>query len=135
MTRIITKIGAIIQNDQRQLLVVKKNVPGRDTYIIPGGRPEGNETEEETLRRELSEELGVTVEKFTPFGKYEEPAEFEDAVLVMTVFDVEVAGDPKPQSEIIGSLWIDAKYKSKDISIGSTLVNHVVPGLVALGRM
>jgi 8-oxo-dGTP diphosphatase len=103
MTQVITKIGAVIQNDQRQLLVVKKNVPGRDTYIIPGGRPEGDETEEETLRRELSEELGVTVEKFTPFGKYEEPAEFEDAVLVMTVFDVEVKGDPKPQSEIQGS--------------------------------
>lgn len=135
MTQIIAKIGAVIQNDQCQLLVVKKNVPGRDTYIIPGGRPEGDETEEDTLRRELAEELGVTVEKFTPFGKYEEPAEFEDAVLVMTVFDVEVKGDPKPKSEIIDSLWIDAKYKSKGISIGSTLANHVVPGLVALGRM
>lgn len=135
MTQVITKIGAVIQNNQRQLLVVKKNIPGRDTYIIPGGRPEGDETEEETLRRELSEELGVTVEKFTSFGKYEEPAEFEDAVLVMTVFDVEVKGDPKPQSEIIDSLWIDVEYKSKGISIGSTLANHVVPGLVALGRM
>lgn len=77
----------------------------------------------------------MTVEKFTPFGKYEEPAEFEDAVLVMTVFDVEVEGDPKPQAEIVDSLWIDAEYKSKGISIGSTLANHVVPGLVALGRM
>lgn len=135
MTQMIAKVGAVIQNDQLQLLVVKKNVPGRDTYIIPGGRPEGDETEEETLRRELSEELGVTVEKFTSFGTYEEPAEFEDAVLIMTVFDVEVKGDPKPQAEIVDSLWIDAEYQSKGVSIGSILANHVVPGLVALGRM
>jgi 8-oxo-dGTP diphosphatase len=135
MTTIIRKVGAIIQDSERRLLVVKKNVPGRNTYIIPGGRPEANESEEETLRRELLEELGIQVESFKLFGKFEEPAEFEDAKLVMTVFDVRTIGTPIPQSEIIDAIWIDSGYSSEGIGIGSTLANHVVPRLVELGRM
>lgn len=129
------KIGAIIQDMDGHLLVVKKNVPGRNTYIIPGGRPEGTETQMETLERELKEELGVTVTKASLFGTYEERSEFEDVPLVMTVFDVEVEGSPIPQSEIIDLLWIDRRYKERGISIGSTLANHVVPKLVDSGRM
>jgi 8-oxo-dGTP diphosphatase len=131
----MTKIGAVIQDDSRRLLVVKKHVPGRNTYIIPGGRPEGTETPIETLERELLEELGVKVANSTPFGNYEEPSEFEDAVLSMTVFDVTIEGAPSPQSEIIDLLWIDRDYAAQSISIGSTLANHVVPRLIELGRM
>jgi 8-oxo-dGTP diphosphatase len=131
----MTKIGAVIQDDSRRLLVVKKHVPGRNTYIIPGGRPEGAETPLETLERELIEELGVNVATSAPFGDYEEPSEFEDAVLSMTVFDVKINGTPSPQSEIVDLLWIDRDYAAQGISIGSTLANHVVPRLIELGRM
>jgi 8-oxo-dGTP pyrophosphatase MutT (NUDIX family) len=129
------KIGAIIQDASGNLLVVKKNVPGRNTYIIPGGRPEGAETQMETLERELKEELGVEVTDATPFGTYEERSEFEDVPLVMTVFDVKIAGSPTPQSEIIDLCWIDRNYEDRGISIGSTLANHVVPKLIESGRM
>lgn len=131
----MTKIGAVIQDDSRRLLVVKKHVPGRNTYIIPGGRPEDAETPLETLERELLEELGVKVATSVPFGNYEEPSEFEDAVLSMTVFDVTIEGTPSPQSEIVDLLWIDRDYAAQGISIGSTLANHVVPRLIELGRM
>jgi len=131
----MTKIGAVIQDDTRRLLVVKKHVPGRDTYIIPGGLPEGTETQQETLERELLEELGVKVVSSVLFGNYEEPSEFEDAILSMTVFDVTIEGVPSPQSEIIDALWIDRNYAAKGVSIGSTLANHVVPRLIELGRM
>jgi 8-oxo-dGTP pyrophosphatase MutT (NUDIX family) len=129
------KIGAIIQDSDGNLLVVKKNVPGRNTYIIPGGRPEGDETQMETLERELEEELGVTVADATFFGTYEERSEFEDVPLVMTVFDVQIDGNPMPQSEIVDLLWIDRRYREHGISIGSTLANHVIPKLIESGRM
>jgi len=131
----MTKIGGVIQDNAGRLLVVKKHVPGRNTYIIPGGQPEGTEAPLETLKRELSEELGVKVAIAVPFGDYEEPSEFEDAVLSMTVFDVTIEGTPSPQSEIIDLMWISRDYAAKGISIGSTLANHVVPRLIELGRM
>lgn len=131
----MTKVGAVIQDDSGRLLVVKKHVPGRNTYIIPGGRPEGTETPLETLERELLEELGVKVTTSASFGNYEEPSEFEDAVLSMIVFDVKINGAPSPHSEIIDLLWIDRDYAAQNISIGSTLANHVVPRLIELGRM
>lgn len=133
--QIMLKIGAVIQDSDGHLLVVKKNVPGRNTYIIPGGRPETGETELQTLERELQEELGVTVASATPFGIYEEPSEFEDASLRMTVFDVQIEGRPIPQSEIVDLLWVDREYRQQGISLGSTLTNHVIPQLMAAGRM
>ena len=134
-TTTMLKIGAVIQDANRNLLVVKKNVPGRNTYVIPGGRPEGTETQMETLERELEEELGVRVTSATYFGTYEERSEFEDIPLVMTVFDVEIVGRPMPQSEIIDLLWIDRRYKEHGISIGSVLAKHVIPKLITSGRM
>jgi 8-oxo-dGTP diphosphatase len=134
-TTTMQKIGAVIQDANRNLLVVKKNVPGRNTYVIPGGRPEGAETQMETLERELEEELGVRVANATFFGTYEERSEFEDVPLIMTVFDVEIEGRPMPQSEIIDLLWIDRRYKERGISIGSVLANHVIPKLITSGRM
>jgi 8-oxo-dGTP diphosphatase len=134
-TTTMQKIGAVIQDANRNLLVVKKNVPGRNTYVIPGGRPEGAETQMETLERELEEELGVRVTSATFFGTYEERSEFEDVPLVMTVFDVEIEGRPMPQSEIIDLLWIDRRYKERGISIGSVLAKHVIPKLITSGRM
>ena len=131
----MTKIGGVIQDNTGRLLVVKKHVPGRNTYIIPGGQPEGTEAPLETLKRELFEELGVKVAIAVPFGDYEEPSEFEDAVLSMTVFDVTIEGIPSPQSEIIDLMWISRDYAAKGISIGSVLANHVVPRLIELGRM
>lgn len=129
------KIGAVIQDDRRRLLVVRKQVPGRDTWIIPGGRPEGAEAPLETLERELFEELGVQVASSAFFGSYEEPAEFEDAVLRMTVFDVRVTGTPSPQSEITGLLWIGRDYAARGVSAGSVLARHVIPRLIELDRM
>lgn len=131
----IIKIGAVIQDRRGRLLVVRKVVPGRNTYIIPGGRPEGAELPTQTLERELREELGVTVAHASPFGEYTETSEFEDATLSMTVYDVDIDGEPTPQSEIVDLLWIDRNYAAYGISIGSTLANHVVPRLIELQRM
>lgn len=131
----IVKIGAIIQRSDGRLLVVRKAVPGRTTYIIPGGRPEPGETESETLHRELEEELGVRIVRAERFAEYDEPAEFEDRGLHMVVYDVIVKGVPKPQSEILELAWVDSRFRDDGYELGSTLANHVIPALVRLGRL
>jgi 8-oxo-dGTP diphosphatase len=53
----IDKIGAIILQSRKMLITRKTNV---DVFFIPGGKREEGETDVETLRREVFEELGVT---------------------------------------------------------------------------
>jgi len=131
----IYKVGAIILNNKKQLLVVRKNFKDRTEYIIPGGRQEKNETDYETLARELSEELGVKFISKEFFGKFNEQAIFENIPLTMSVYRIEIEGIPKPQSEIKEYIWIDKEYESKGISLGTVLSKHVIPQLVKAGDM
>ena len=56
--RWIEKVGLAAIEDGR-LLVVRKR--GGAVFILPGGKPEGGESDLEALARELDEELGCAV--------------------------------------------------------------------------
>ncbi len=129
----ITKIGAIIVNEQRQMLVVRKNVPGRTTFIIPGGKPEADETDSETCCRELLEELGVRTVSMTYFGSFSEPSEFESAMVDARIYAVEIAGQPRPSNEIVELAWVDGASVAQGRDLGSILSRHVIPELVRRG--
>lgn len=49
----IDKVGGIILRGKKLLVVRKRTKDNREEYIIPGGKREGNETDFETLKREL----------------------------------------------------------------------------------
>ena len=49
----IDKVGGIILRGKELLVVKKRTKDNREEYIIPGGKREGNETDFETLKREL----------------------------------------------------------------------------------
>lgn len=128
------KIGAIIlRPDRGAMLVVRKL--NREAYIIPGGRPEDGETDLETLARELREELKLELVSAAFFGEYVEPAAFENTLLTMRVYEVEVAGSPVVDNEITEAIWIDGRYADSGIALGSTLARHVVPALIARGDL
>jgi 8-oxo-dGTP diphosphatase len=126
----IYKVGAVILNSDCEMLITRKNVPGRHTFIIPGGRREADESDGETCIREIREELGVRVTKITYLDTYREPAEFEDELLIMPVYLTEIDGTPHALSEIVEIAWISRNYKEKGIELGSTLENHVIPELI-----
>lgn len=50
--------GVAIHED----LILVHRTEGDDFWVLPGGRPEFGETAEQTLKREISEEIGVDVE-------------------------------------------------------------------------
>ncbi|WP_372348295.1 NUDIX domain-containing protein [Streptomyces sp. KL116D] len=50
-------VAAAVVEDGKLLVVSKQAAP--DVFYIPGGKPEAGEQPEETLERELREELGV----------------------------------------------------------------------------
>lgn len=125
----IHKIGGAILNDEGKLLVVRK-AKTPHTFIIPGGKPEGLESHEETLDRELSEELGVTVRASTYLGSFEDTAEFEQRPIRMDIYTVEIEGAPRPHAEIVELRWIGRDYQQEGISIGSVLASFVVPQMI-----
>ncbi|WP_043639208.1 NUDIX hydrolase [Nonomuraea candida] len=59
--------GVLLDHDER-LILFRRTVPGRARYwSVPGGHVEpGDGTLEDTLHRELREELGATVRAVTP---------------------------------------------------------------------
>jgi hypothetical protein len=61
----IYKVGALLLDENSRLLVVRKRSVDRLEYIMPGGKQNPGETDEETLSRELREELGITVTSST----------------------------------------------------------------------
>lgn len=93
-------IRAIIIKDKKVLLVTGH---GADFYWTPGGGVEADETPEQTLRRELREELGVEVVSAYPYYTYVyENQQVEN-------YRVEIAGTIKPGEEITATAWYSTK--------------------------
>lgn len=128
----IKKVGAVIVKDKK-LLVLKKR--GLGPLISPGGKPESGESPEQTLRRELRDELGVEVSSFSLMDTFQGPAVHEGMDIEMVTFFAEVAGEPKPQQEIEGMEWIDRNYKEKGIELAGLLEHHIVPELIRKGLL
>lgn len=110
----IDKIAFIYLKDKKILSTLSK---GKDTYYIPGGKREGNETDEETLIRECKEELTIDIKKETIqyYGTFEAQAhgKAEGIIVKMTCYLAEFSGVLQPSSEIEEIRWLE--YKDLDI--------------------
>ena len=83
---------------------------GKDAYYLPGGKREPGETDEQTLVREVREELDVELrpESIAAAGTFEAQAHgHEPGVLVrMTCYAAEYVGSLKASSEIEEIAWL-----------------------------
>lgn len=83
---------------------------GKDKYYLPGGKREGNETDLETLVREVKEELSVTIVETTAkyYGTFEAQAHShaEGILVKMTCYTAEFTGELKADSEISEITWL-----------------------------
>lgn len=90
---------------------------GKDTYYIPGGKREGNETDIETLVREIKEELSVDIIPDTAqlYGIFEAQAHGHATGIVvrMTCYTADYIGTIKPDSEIDKVVWLDTRDMEK----------------------
>lgn len=64
--RPVGQVYGIVFNAKGEILIARKKP--EDGWGISGGTPEAGENVEETLKRELKEEVDVSVSKITPLG-------------------------------------------------------------------
>ena len=102
----ITVAAAIICNERNQLLLVRKK--NTDFFMQVGGKLEPNEAPEQTMLREIEEEIGATATIQQFVGRFETPAANEaDHLLVSYVYQVTLEGLPQIDAEIAEMKWID----------------------------
>ena len=64
--RIRSSVRAVVLDPADRVLLVRFEVPGTTVWATPGGGQEPGEDDEATLRRELDEELGLSVDAIGP---------------------------------------------------------------------
>ncbi len=100
---------AFIETKNGQVLSTKSK--GKTKYYIPGGKRETGETDEQTLAREIAEELNVKIDKKTIeyIGTFKAQSDgAKDGVLVkMTCYRAKYDGIMKPTSEIEEIRWLN----------------------------
>ncbi|OTG84855.1 NUDIX hydrolase [Acinetobacter sp. ANC 4648] len=104
--KIITVAAAVILNQQNQLLLVRKQ--NTQYFMQVGGKLEPDELPEQTMLREIDEEIGAraTIQQF--IGRFETMAANEpNHQLVSYVYQVELVQLPKIDAEIAEMKWID----------------------------
>ena len=102
---VITVAAAIILDEQQQLLLVRKK--NTQFFMQVGGKLELDELPEQTMLREIKEEIGVdaTIEQFV--GRFETRAANEaDHLLVSFVYHVSIDQVPRIDAEIAEMKWV-----------------------------
>jgi 8-oxo-dGTP diphosphatase len=93
-------VGALVQDDEGRLLVVRRaNEPGQGQWSVPGGRVELDEDDHAAVRREVLEETGLHVVVGMRVGTVQRPGpagltyDIRDYACSLAVATTPVAGD------------------------------------------
>lgn len=128
----IHTVGAVILKDKKILMVRKR---GSEVLMMPGGSPKRNETHEETLKRELKEELQLNLVSLKYLATFEDLNATRRLPMTMDVYWVKTWGEVYPDSEIKEFRWVGKDYEKEGIRIGNVAKNHIIPKLVEAGQM
>jgi 8-oxo-dGTP diphosphatase len=127
------KYALCIIRDNR-LLVQEEE--GETLYLMPGGRPEAGETPEQTLLREIKEELGVELDKnsLRLLGSFEDAAAGrDDAIVHIELYLGDFSGELQPCSEVKRLVWFG---KNDDRNkLAPVTQNKILPALLKMGLL
>ena len=124
------RIGAygVIIKDNKIALVMKKNGGYKGKYDLPGGGNEHNESLEDTLKREIKEEIGRNVINYELLNCYTfnikwqmDNGEYEDLHHIGIIYKVEL-----DNYDILSISELDTDY-SKWVDINTITEDMVTP--------
>ena len=105
---VITVSAICFEREDGAVLTVRKR--GTHAWMLPGGKPEGEESAAECAVREVLEELGVTIglDRIEAMGEFVTRAANEAGfTLRASVFRTRDAIEPAARAEIEAVRWID----------------------------
>jgi 8-oxo-dGTP pyrophosphatase MutT (NUDIX family) len=100
---------ALVKIEKGKILSTKSK--GKNKYYIPGGKRENDETDEQTLIREIKEELSVDIIKesieYVGTFKAQSDGAKEGIIVKMTCYQANYIGDLKEDNEIEEIRWLN----------------------------
>lgn len=125
-TTLIDKI-ALIETKDRSILSTRSK--GKEKYYIPGGKREGQETDTETLIREIKEELSVTIHpsSISYLGTFTAPSDGapEGVQVQMTCYTATYSGTLAANSEIEEVVWLTYQDIEKVSAVDKIIFNFL----------
>lgn len=126
MAAYIDKIAWIHIVDSKLLCARSK---GKETYYIPGGKREPGETDEETLIREVEEELSVKLkpETVVHYGDFEAQADgkAEGIKVRMGCYTADYSGELSPASEIEELAWLSYADRTRVSAVSQLIFDRL----------
>jgi 8-oxo-dGTP diphosphatase len=120
-------IAIIIQDDE--LFMVRK--VGKDIWTNLGGKPEGDETEEQALIREIQEEIHCDATVIKKLGDFKALAAFDEAIVKLSAYLVELNGEIKlDDPELEECRFIPKNYKDLGIKMPVSIEKQIIPFLI-----
>ena len=127
-----TRIAGIIIEDNKLLMLIGK---GYKELWTPGGKIDKGETDEECLKRELREELGVELLEYKFFKEYANASFYNpDKTTIERAYIIKIKGEIKPDSEIESIVWFTKDdYENKKYPMITHTQEELIPDLIREG--
>ncbi len=105
-----TAVKAIIKKDG-QIVFVRQR--GENFFQLPGGKPHGQETHYDTLKRELKEEIGVSLKRIKYFDTITARHPSKNKVYKLFLYEAAIKGEPRPCGENEEIRYVDRKLAER----------------------
>jgi len=129
----IHKIVAVVIEDDKFFMVRKV---GKDIWTSLGGKPEGDETEEQALIREIKEEVGCDADILYKLGDFEAKAAFDDAIVRLSAYLTKLKGIPKIcDPELEECRFLSKNWKQEGIKLPSSIEEQIIPFCIQKGLL
>ena len=130
--KLITTVAGVIKNEKGEVLCTLRDT-GKYEYVslkweFPGGKVEEGETQQQTLARELQEELEIEVEIGDFF--YQVEHDYPDFHLSMAVYECKLISSELKMNVHKGIKWLQPKdmmeldWAAADIPVAEKVYNN-----------